>query len=291
MHLRVNVWSLNVFSIKKMKFMDENITFSSRFSKYGCMKVIIIEDEPLAALRISKLITKIESSLEILSILDSVEASVEWLNQHTKPDLILMDIELADGQCFEIFKQVDVKSPIIFTTAYHEFAIKAFEVNSIDYLLKPIQENALEKAIAKFKDLVKNKNESIIISDKIESIIKALDEKKSPKQRFLVKQGEKFIPIKVEEIAYFFSQEKVIFLQTFENKKYILDQTLDEIENQLDLLQFFRLNRQFIVSSKSIVSIYNYFNGKLKVILNPNATEEVVVSREKATVFKNWMDS
>jgi two-component system response regulator LytT len=254
------------------------------------MKIVIIEDEAPAARRIISLIKTLEPDFEILASLDSIESAVKWFASNPQPDLALMDIELADGQSFEIFNQVKITAPVIFTTAYDEYALKAFQVNSIDYLLKPIEEILLRKALDKFSDLKKQLSSPAPVSVDIEKLIRSLSQPRQAKSRFLVKQGDRLISIEKDQIAYFMSEEKLCFLITYDQKKYVMDYTLDEIENLIDTKQFFRLNRKFIASIKAIGSIHNYFNGKLKLILKPEVKEEVIVSREKAPFFKEWLD-
>ncbi|MFN0187496.1 MAG: LytR/AlgR family response regulator transcription factor [Bacteroidia bacterium] len=252
------------------------------------MRVLIIEDESLAAKRIMKMVNEQEPDFIIEGVMDSIESSVAWLNANPHPDLILMDIELADGQSFEIFNQVDVTSTIIFTTAYDEFAIRAFKVNSIDYLLKPIDPDELKRSFDKFKELHK----SSIISPKLDldMIVTALRGKEQVyKQRFLVKQGQRLIPIDMHEIAFFYTEDKVSFIKTFGEQRYIVDHSLDELELLLDPNTFFRANRQYIVTPKCLDGIHSHFNGKLKINMKPNNNDEVFVSREKAADFKKWL--
>ncbi len=255
------------------------------------MKILIIEDEHLAARKLQKLVKDIDPSVEIVGMTDSIESSVEWLESNTTPDLILMDIELADGQSFEIFNRTEVRSTIIFTTAYDEYALKAFKVNSIDYLLKPVRQEDLTKALDKFIAL-KSANATADSSVNIEKLLTELRQSQTTKNyrdRFLVKQGQKFITIETAEIAFFFAEDRVNFLKTKGGQKFIVDYTLDEIEAQLDPTLFFRLNRQFITHIKSIDSVHPYFNSKLKIHLKPAIEDEVLVSREKASEFKAWM--
>lgn len=254
------------------------------------MRLLIIEDENLAAKRISKMVQEHEPDFHIEGITDSIESSVNWLNNHAHPDLILMDIELADGQSFEIFKRVEVKSTIIFTTAYDDFAIRAFKVNSIDYLLKPIDPDELKKSFEKFKSLKRGDG----LTDNrinVDSIVHALREKNfnAYKQRFLVKQGQRLIPIDINEIAFFYTEDKISFIKTFNEHRFIVDYSLDELEELLNPADFFRANRQFIVSPKSLEGIHHHFNGKLKINLKPSTSEDVYVSRERASDFKKWL--
>ncbi len=254
------------------------------------MKILIIEDEALAAKRIRKMIEEFYPEITIEAVTDSIQSSVEWLKSFPHPDLILMDIELADGQSFEIFNQVDVKSTIIFTTAYDEYAIRAFKVNSIDYLLKPINPDDLKRGIDKFEMLYGD--EKILQKGlDIEAVLLALRKEQvvTYKQRFLVKQGQRFIPIILSEIAYFYTEEKVSFIRTFSDQRYVVDHSLDELEQLLDSEFFFRANRQYIICPKTIEAIHNHFNGKLKINLKPTASEDIFVSRERAGDFKKWL--
>ncbi|MFN0047922.1 MAG: LytR/AlgR family response regulator transcription factor [Cytophagales bacterium] len=241
------------------------------------MKIVIVEDEMPAAKRLEKLIKEIDNDIVIEAKLDSIETAVHWFSNHAQPDLIFMDIELADGQSFEIFNQIKITTPVIFATAYDEFALKAFKVNSIDYLLKPIDKDALRAAIEKFKELKKSFSSEFDIN----AVLKTLSGNKEGKSRFLVKLGERLISIEKEQIAYFMSEDKLTFLVTHDKNKYVMDYTLDELELQVHSKEFFRINRQFIASAKSIGSIHNYFNGKLKLTLAPPVKEEVLVSRER----------
>lgn len=250
------------------------------------MKILIVEDEILLAKGLRKMLLSLEPDASICGITQSVEETVQWLHQNNLPDLVLMDIELADGQSFDIFKRIHLDVPVIFTTAYDEFAIKAFKVNSIDYLLKPIRENELKAAIEKFKK--SKEHQSVSITDLLKKI-ERLSERPGYRNRFLIKQGQKMMSIDVSDVAYSFSENKCTFIRTFQNQKYILDIPLDELEKELAPQQFFRANRQYILSGKSVVSIHSWFNQKLKVELNPPADEPIIISREKANAFKAWM--
>ncbi|MGN6341429.1 MAG: LytR/AlgR family response regulator transcription factor [Ginsengibacter sp.] len=250
------------------------------------MKILIVKDEILLAKELRKMLLSIEPSAEICGTTQSVEETVQWLKQNDTPDLVMMDIELADGQSFDIFKQVQLESPVIFTTAYDEFAIKAFKVNSIDYLLKPIKESELRVAIEKFK---KTKQHQPISMLELLKKIEQLANQRGYRSRFLIKQGQKMVSIDVSEVAYFYSENKCTFLRTNQNQKYIIDLTLDELEKELAPQQFFRANRQYILSGKSIVSIHSWFNQKLKAEVNPPTEEHIIISRDKANAFKAWM--
>ncbi len=251
------------------------------------MNILIIEDEALAAKRIRKMVEELDASIRIAGMTDSIESSVEWLESNPHPDLILMDIELGDGQSFEIFNRVEVKSTIIFTTAYDEYAIRAFKVNSIDYLLKPVQQEDLKRGLEKFREL---RLEAPMAPQKldIDTILSAI-KGNNFKDRFLVKQGQRFIPVDIAEIAYFYTEDKISFIRTISDQRYIVDFSLDELEQLLDPSRFFRANRQVILSPKALDGIHNHFNGKLKLQLRPHLADEVFVSREKAGEFRVWL--
>ncbi len=252
------------------------------------MKILIIEDETPALNRIKKMVLEVEPSIEILDTADSIELSVQLIEKYKDTmDLILMDIELADGQSFEIFNLTEVNCPVIFTTAYDEFALKAFKVNSIDYLLKPIDKIELKTAFQKFKTIQKSASNVDALKEMLAQISAP---KNNFKERFLVKLGERLISVATNEIAYFLSKDKLTYLITKNNNKYVVDYTLEELGNMLDRKHFFQINRQFIVAINSITNIHNYFNGKLKIQLVPVVEEEVIVSRERASDLKIWLN-
>ncbi len=250
------------------------------------MKILILEDEPLAARRIESLVKSLEPAAEILAKLESVRSAVKWLNEHPQPDLILMDIQLADGLSFEIFQQADVSAPIIFTTAYDEYAIRAFKVNSVDYLLKPVEKDELEAALEKWKAQKGPASQ--------EQIGKALDallsQKTDWKTRFLLKAGARFDIVETNDVAYLYAEDKVVFLVTKDQKKYYVDETLDELEQKLNPKIFFRINRKYLTQLPAIERIEPHFNGRLKIKLRHRDDDDVYVSREKAEVFKRWLD-
>jgi two-component system, LytTR family, response regulator LytT len=251
------------------------------------MTVLILEDETLAAERIQNLLQEIDYPITVVGHLKSVEAAVTWLTNQPHPDLILSDIRLLDGLCFEIFEQVSVKVPVIFTTAYDQYAIKAFEVNSIDYLLKPVQVEKLKHALEKVKSLVPSATAPVAYQDLLKLLQSPRQEYKT---RFMVRLGQRIIAVPVEKVAYFFSENKLTFLMTTDQKRYPLDQPLDELIELLDPRLFFRANRQFIVTFPSIAEIHPYFKGRMKLHLSPAATEEVVISSERTPEFKKWID-
>jgi two-component system, LytTR family, response regulator LytT len=250
------------------------------------MKIVILEDEPLAAERLKNLLTGIDSELNTIAHLKSVEQAVSWFTSHPHPDLVLSDIRLLDGLSFELFQQVEITVPIIFTTAYDQYAIKAFEVNSVDYLLKPIQAEKLSSAIQKIRlrMIVPSQVDYAAIMNQLMSSHKEF------KSRFMVRVGQKIVSLPVEKIAYFFSQNKLTFVVMNDQKKYPLDQALDELIELLNPKIFFRVNRQFIVSFSSIAEIHPYFKGRIKLQLSPPGHEEVVISSERTPEFKQWID-
>ena len=254
------------------------------------MKILIVEDEELAVKKLQKTLLSIDRMLEVLGVTDSIKSTVDILNQNPPPDLILMDIELADGQSFEIFNMVTVKNPVIFITSYDEYALKAFKVNSVDYLLKPVQKDELEAALNKYKELnVAGTNKS---SSDINNLIKELQSKLQPKEyrkRFLVKQAQKLVSIEVDDIAYFYSDGRLNFFKTRDNRKFIVDYTMDELSDMLDPEKYFRISRSFYVSVDSIDQIHDYFGNRLLLNLIPALDKEALVSREKVMDFKKWM--
>ena len=254
------------------------------------MKILIIEDEYPAAERLEKLIRKTEPDVQVLAILESIRQAHAWFPNAPDTDLIFSDIQLSDGLSFQIFEAYPVHSPIIFTTSYDEYAIKAFKVRSVDYLLKPVKAQELEQAIGKFKKL----RQTFSAPDyalKIEALVDSLQTTgKKSKTRFLVKSQEQLIPVPHEQVAYFYTANELVCLVRQDGKKFLIDYTLEELEKIIDPARFFRLNRQYIANLSAIDRIHAYFNGKLKLELSPQTPQEVIVSREKAQPFKEWME-
>jgi Response regulator of the LytR/AlgR family len=253
------------------------------------MKALIIEDEDLAAQRLVKLLNNLEPEMEVSGPIDTIEGAVKHFQSNPQYDLIFLDIQLADGKSFLIFDKVKIDIPIIFTTAYDEFAIRAFELNSIDYLLKPINTQKLRNALDKLKKLREFYSKPEANRDLVE-MLRSLQLPASYKTRFLVNKGDTLIPVSTREIAYFYAEDKVVFLVTHENKKYLINYTLEELEQKLDPKQFFRINRQFLASLASIRKVYNYFNYKLKLDLLPDPDIEIIVSKARTSDFKAWMN-
>lgn len=249
------------------------------------MKVLIIEDEIPAQIQLERMINGSFPTFEVVAKIDSVRGAVQWLESNNV-DLIFMDVELSDGQCFEIFKQINIEKPVIITTAYNDYAIKAFKVNSIDYLLKPIDRNEFINAVEKSK-LAALK--ALPNYHQIEELLtKALP--KEYKKRFTVKLGDKILILSTSDIAYFYSEDKATFIVTNEGKRYISDLTLDALEEQLSPKDYFRLSRGCITHIQSIKSVSRYFNSRLKVILTPPVLEDVLVSRIRIPQFLKWLE-
>jgi DNA-binding LytR/AlgR family response regulator len=250
------------------------------------MTTLIIEDEKPAARLLQRKLAKL--NIEVVVMLHSVEESIEWFSTNEHPDLIFLDIQLSDGLSFEIFEKTDIKSAVIFTTAYDEYALKAFKLNSVDYLLKPIDEDDLETAILKFKNRFPK---SEMLNFNFEQIKKMLSNpiEKNYKKRFTVKIGQHLKVIATDEIECFFSENKGTYIHTFDNRNYLIESTLEVLEQELNPTDFYRISRKFIVPLKAIKEIVLYSNSRLKVILPTYKEEEVVVSREKVADFKNWI--
>lgn len=253
------------------------------------MKVVIVEDEIAASENLAYLINAIDSNIEILTVLDSVKSSVDYFSKGTEAELVFMDIHLADGISFEIFDQVTLDIPVIFTTAYDQYAIKAFKVNSIDYLLKPINEEELSESIDKFKSKL---NEGQSSNNQLEGLMQLLSIKnKSYKTTYLVHHRDELLPVKTEDLAYFYIDTGVVKGVTFTNKSYSIDKKLEDIERELNPELFHRINRQFIVNRSAVANVKFYFNGKLILNVNPSFSERIVISKAKASEVKQWLNS
>lgn len=251
------------------------------------MKVLIIEDEPLAAERLGNLVRELHDEIQLVATLDSVQRSVVWLSKNTV-DLIFMDIQLADGLSFEIFEKVEIKTPVIFTTAYNEYALKAFKVNSIDYILKPIDKEELTAAYKKYQTLTQRPAAPAKMLESIGYAMQMLTKKY--KERFVIKVGEHLKSIEVKEILFFFSLEKTTFAQTKDGRKHILDFTLDQLDGLLDPTQYFKINRKYIVSMTCIQDMISHTNSRIKLILKTCDDADVIVARERVQEFKEWLD-
>lgn len=252
------------------------------------MKILIVEDEPLAAAQLAANIAVLKPGAQILAVCDTVKSAVNWLKNNPAPDLSFFDIQLGDGLSFEIFEKVDFHQPVVFITAFNQYAIQAFKVNSIDYLLKPIDRNDLDRALTKFENLTQP-SISVINPQIIENIIASLKEKKY-KERFLVKVGTHLRVAETRDILYFYSLQKGTYLKLNDGKDYLLDNTLEQVEELIDPSVFFRINRKYIVSLKCITDVISFSNSRLKLKVQNPVDDEFLVAREKVKDFKAWLE-
>ncbi|OGX89243.1 hypothetical protein BEN47_07540 [Hymenobacter lapidarius] len=264
------------------------------------LRALIVEDEPLAARRLADLLARPPEPLEILGTAESVAQAVQLLQagpagHGPTPDVLFLDIHLADGLSFEIFEQTDVRCPVIFTTAYDQYALQAFKVNSVDYLLKPIDEEELREALRKLRARLPTAPmpafDPALLTQLMQQMQQGAPPAASYKTQFVVRVGEHLKVVPIDQIAYFFSLEKATFLQTTEGRKYVVDYTMDQLETLLDPRRFFRLNRAYLAQQTAIQDIIHYTNSRLQTVLKPTAPDaQVLVSREKVNVFKSWLD-
>lgn len=255
------------------------------------MKVLIIEDEALIAKSLNRQLAQIDSTIEVLAMLDSVEGTVKWLQNNPAPDLIFMDIQLSDGVSFDIFNRVQVTTPVIFTTAYNEYAIRAFKVNSVDYLLKPVDKEFLEAALNKYKSIYATSGE--VLNEQLKMLLTNMQQQNAPKykERFLVHYKAGMVPVAEYQVAYFI-KDSIIYLVTSTGEKLVTDySTIDEIEEMIDPKKFFRANRQTIIHIDQIDTYKKHDTGKIDVQLKCDKNIHVDISREKANDFKNWIDN
>ena len=251
------------------------------------MHVLIIEDELVAAERLKKMLLKIRPNYQVDGHIETVSAATKYLQANDPPDLIFLDIQLGDGISFNIFKEISVSCPIIFTTAFDQYTLQAFKLNSIDYLLKPIEHGALEDAINKFEALFPRLN--VMTTELAAQLLASLQQKKF-KQRFLAKSGKSLIYLDAEKVCYFYSEDGVLFVKDLGGQRYIIDGTLDQMESSLDPDEFFRINRKVIVHIKAIRQIRPYLNSRLHVQCTENNGMDLIVSRERVGGFKKWLD-
>ena len=249
------------------------------------MNVLIVEDEELAAKRLTKMLSALNSEIKVIGNLDTVQDTVSWLTNEENPDLIFLDIQLADGLSFEIFELTEVSTPIIFTTAYDQYALNAFKVNSIDYLLKPLTTEDLAAALKKFDQRT---GVNTLESNQIEALIKSLSVQH--KNRFLIKVGEHIRSIATSDIGYFFSRDKATYCMTTDGKNYLLDYSLEQLAPMVNPEKFFRINRAYMVSFEAIQDIISYTNSRLKLVLDHSTDSDIIVSRERVQTFKKWLD-
>jgi DNA-binding LytR/AlgR family response regulator len=251
------------------------------------MNILIIEDEQATARHTRKMLEEIDREVNIQGILDSIELAVKWFRSHAEPDLVLLDIHLADGLSFEIFKEVEITCPVIFATAYDQYAIQAFRVNSIDYLLKPISKEALLAALKKYRKVNHVINPPAIDYHKLAEMLSKTGT--DMLKRIMVRYGEVIKAIEIKDVAYFYTEGKIVFLRSFDNKNYPVDFSLDDLENKLDITRWFRINRQFIISFDAIEKMTAYSKSRIKIALRPNCETESISSTERSGDFKLWL--
>ncbi|MCB0523130.1 MAG: LytTR family DNA-binding domain-containing protein [Saprospiraceae bacterium] len=249
------------------------------------MRTIIIEDENLTAERLEDMLAKFDSNIRVLAKLPSVVETVDWLRRNDMPDLVFMDIHLEDDLCFRIFELVSLTAPVIFTTAYDEYMVKAFKVNSIDYLLKPVNYIELVAALQKYKTL-----KSQFPQTSFENLLQLINQREPEyKTRFMISVGTKIRSIETDDVAYFYSDEKITFLVTREGQNLPIDFSLDKLSTQLNPTHFFRCSRQYLVGFQAIRTVHTHFKGKLKLELVPKPRQDVFVSGDRMSDFKNWL--
>ncbi len=247
--------------------------------------ILILEDEPLNAARLQRLLLKIRPDLKIMDVLPSVKKAVDWLSVHPSPDLVIMDIRLADGLSFEVFKLAELSCPVMFTTAFDEYAIQAFKYNSIDYLLKPVEQEELEAAIRKLENTAQPLQPQYTLIEELMEQIRP----KPYRTRFLLPYRDEYLKIDIADIAFFYSHTAITHARLFNGKQMVIPHTLETLEQELEPRDFFRVNRQYIVHAGAIDKVHNFFNGKLKLDVKNSPDHEVLVSRTKAASFKTWL--
>lgn len=250
------------------------------------MNVLIFEDEKHTSTHLSNLLKQCDDSIIIVAIIGSVKEGITWFKENKMPDLIFQDIMLSDGNCFDIFDAVELSAPIIFTTAFSEYALQSFQVNSIDYLVKPYDIKDIKRALEKFKKF------KGIFSPPERALLKEILRSTTftPKERFLVKMGDNYLTINSRDIAFFMSEEGLTFATLFDEQKFIVDYSIVDISEQTDTATFFQINRKVIINIESVKNIHAWFNSRLKVKLNPSMGDDIIVSRERVKSFKEWLD-
>lgn len=252
------------------------------------MKVLIVEDEKSASKRLINLLNELDPAIEVLQVLDTVKRTADWFRHNRVPDLLFLDIHLADGLSFDVFEDVDIACPVIFTTAYDQYALKAFELHSIDYLLKPIDSQKLEKALGKYRMMVKPAG-SMLDASVLQQALDMMQGKRY-KERFIVKYGEHIRSIAVDDICCFFSEEKITFFKIYQGRKFVVDYTLEQVEQLVDPGNFFRINRKYIIHVDAIEDVVVYSNSRLKLVVKHLTDVDTIVAREKVQAFKSWLD-
>ncbi|CAG5069308.1 Sensory transduction protein LytR [Dyadobacter sp. CECT 9623] len=252
-------------------------------------RILIVEDEQPAGQYLTQLIQKIDPKTEILDVIESVETAVAWLENNVVPDLIFLDVQLGDGTCFQIFEQISIGCPVIFTTAHDEYALRAFKLNSIDYLLKPIRPEALKFGLDKYYQL--NEENAITKVKYLEELMHTqILNQRSPRRSFLVPYRDKLIPLRDLDFAWLTIRNGLVVATLHDDRNFVIDKSLEELENQLDTNNFFRANRQFIISRQCITEIELYFNGRLLIRTSPASANQILISKERVPVFKKWFE-
>jgi DNA-binding LytR/AlgR family response regulator len=256
------------------------------------LKIVLVEDEPVTARNLAHLLQLIDDSIQVMSILTGVDDAVNWfLTNADNYDLIFMDIRLADGLSFDIFKRVNLTKPVIFVTAYNNYAIQAFKNNGIDYILKPFDQQEVEQALNKYKNLLGNALSEAGITNILQIIEQLNAASKSYKKSFLVHFRDKLIPVETAKIAWFYTANELVYAQTDDARQYVIDFTMEQLEKQLDPATFFRANRQFIINRKQITEVDFYFNGRLSVKIKPAPPENIIISKARVPEFRAWMNN
>lgn len=255
-------------------------------------RVVIIEDEAATARNLARLLSAVHADIVIVVILPSVSESVRWFSENQDSfDLVFMDIRLADGVSFDIFKQTPITKPVIFATAYNDYALPAFKNNGIDYILKPFDEQEITRALQKYHSFFSSKTANVP-SLAIATLLEQIGRLTRPyKKSFLIHFREKLIPVETIKIAWFYTADEIVYTQTTDARQYIIEFTLEQLEQQLDPQQFFRANRQFIINRDAIAEVNFYFNGRLSIKITPEPTERVLISKARVPEFKSWMNS
>jgi len=252
------------------------------------MKALLIEDEPYAVQQVQSLLAESAPEITLIAVLDSIESTVKWFSAHSPPDLVFMDVHLADGSCFEIFTHIEISSPVVFITAYDQYALDAFRVNGLDYLLKPLKKKDLERSLERFYEISSNKSDRMDYNRIAREI---LQNSGQYQKRLLIRYGQKITIIEIADVAYFYAETKDTLICTFDKRHYPADQNLEQLQNILSPEEFFRVNRKFLINSRAITSMTSYSRSRIKLHLNPPFDEDVIVSTDKTPGFKNWLIS
>lgn len=262
---------------------------NTMYNNMDQIKVLIVEDEPHAQKELKRLLNNCKHNIHVMDCIDSVEDAITWINSNPEPDIMFFDIQLSDGLSFEIFNHINTQTPVIFTTAFDEYAIQAFKVNSIDYLLKPVKQNELDAALKKFRLLKKSDSGENSLS--LEQIKNLLEIKKPEyKSRFITRIGDQILHISINEIAYFKAEDNEVIVVKNNNKRYIIDYSLEQLSNMLDPSTFFRANRSYYINIGALKKISKYFNSRIHIKLEPDTDDDVLISRVKVPDFLNWID-